>query len=222
VGRSDLLRRWVLASTLGEVVGLGGTGLLGWLLVGRAGEPVAAAAVLAAFGLAVLSGAVEATVVGVLQHRAVHPWLPALRLRTWWWATLWGALAAYALGYLPSTLMGLGAASDNAPPVEEPPQWIVLLAACGLGLVAGAVLAVAQALALRRHVDGAWRWLPANMAAWGVGMPLVFLGMDLAFRDGGAGRAAAVVVVTLAVTGAVVGVINGSCLTRMVVPRVEP
>jgi hypothetical protein len=86
VGRSDLLRRWVLASTLGEVVGLGGTGLLGWLLVGRDGGPVAAAAVLAG----------------------------------------------------------------------------------------------AQALALRR------------------------------------------VVVTLAVTGAVVGVINGSCLTRMVVPRVEP
>ena len=91
MGRSDLLRRWVLASTLGEVVGLGGTGLLGWLLVGRAGEPVGAAAVLAAFALAALSGGVEATVVGVLQHRAVHPWLPALRLRTWWWATLWGA-----------------------------------------------------------------------------------------------------------------------------------
>ena len=30
------------------------------------------------------------------------------------------------------------------------------------------------------------------------------------------------VVVTPAVTGAVFGVINGSCLTRMVVPRVEP
>ncbi|HZB67237.1 MAG TPA: hypothetical protein VE503_07445 [Ornithinibacter sp.] len=94
MGRSDLLRRWVLASTLGEVVGLGGTGLLGWLLVGRDGGPVAAAAVLAAFTLAVLSGAVEATVVGVLQHRAVRLWLPALRLRTWRGATLWGALTA--------------------------------------------------------------------------------------------------------------------------------
>ncbi len=84
------------------------------------------------------------------------------------------------------------------------------------------MLAVAQALALRRHVRGPWRWLPANMVAWGVGMPLVFLGMDLAFRDGGALRTAAVVVATLALTGAVVGVINGSWLTRMVVPRVEP
>ena len=65
-------------------------------------------------------------------------------------------------------------------------------------------------------------WLPANMVAWGVGMPLVFLGMDLAFRDGGALRTAAVVMATLALTGAVVGVINGSWLTRKVVPRVEP
>lgn len=60
------------------------------------------------------------------------------------------------------------------------------------------------------------------MLAWGVGMPVVLLGMDLAFRDGGVARTVGVVVATLAVTGAVVGVINGSFLTRMVLPRVDP
>jgi hypothetical protein len=221
VDRPDLLRRWVLANTAGEVLGLGGTLLLGWLLVGRSGEPSAATAVVGAFVVAVLSGAVEATVVGLLQHWAVHPWLPALTRRSWWWATLWGALGAYVLGYLPSTVLSLRAVDDGGAPVAEPPQWLVLLAAAGLGLVGGAVLAWAQALALRRHVERALRWLPANMLAWAVGMPVVFLGMDVAFRDGGTLRTAGVVAVTLALTGAVVGVINGSFLTRMVLPRVD-
>ncbi|HET6968226.1 MAG TPA: hypothetical protein VFI44_08115 [Ornithinibacter sp.] len=222
MGRSDLLRRWVLANTVGEVLGLGGTGLLAWLVVGRSGEPSAVGAVLGAFAAAVASGAVEATVVGLLQHRAVHPWLPSLTRRAWWWATLWGALTAYVLGYLPSTVLSLVSVSEGGRAVTEPPQWVVLAAAAGLGVVAGAVLAWAQALALRHHVARAGRWVPANMLAWGVGMPLVFLGMDLAFRDGGVVRTVGVVVGTLAVTGAVVGVINGSFLTRMVLPRVGP
>ena len=79
----------------------GGTGVLAWLLVGRSGEPSAVGAVLGVFVVAVLSGAVQATVVGLLQHRALHPWLPALTRRAWWWATLWGVLAAYVLGCRP-------------------------------------------------------------------------------------------------------------------------
>ena len=222
MGRSDLLRRWVLANTAGEVLGLGGTGLLGWLLVGRGGEPTAVAGVLLAFAVAVLSGVVEATVVGLLQHRAVQPWLPTLSRRSWWWATLWGALAAYVLGWLPSTVVGLMSAEDGGQPAAEPPQWVVLLGAAGLGVVAGAVLAFAQALVLRHHVERAWRWLPANMLAWLVGMPVVFLGIDLAMRTGTTGGAVAVLLATLALTGAVVGVTNGSFLVRMVPPRLEP
>ena len=38
------------------------------------------------------------------------------------------------------------------------------------------------------------------MLAWGVGMPVVLLGMDLAFRDGGVARTVGVVVATLSVT----------------------
>ena len=74
---------------------------------------------------------------------------------------------------------------------------------------------------LRRHVERALRWLPANVLAWAVGMPLVFLGMDVAFRNGGTLLTVGVVAATLALTGAVVGVINGSFLTRMVLPRVD-
>lgn len=221
--RSRLLPRWVAASVAGEVLGLGATGLIGFAWLRYAGEPAAVGAVLAAFGVAVASGAVEATVLGLLQHRAMRPWFPRLRASRWWWATLWGALAAYGLGYLPSTALDLAAAGDPpATPAAEPPQWLVLLAAAGLGLVAGAVLAFAQALELRHHVRRAWRWLPANMLAWGAGMPLVFAGMDLAFRDRPGWLVAVVVAATLALTGAVVGVINGSFLTRMAPPTLQP
>ena len=94
--------------------GLGGTGAIGFAYYRYAGEPAGVSAVLAAFVVAVGSGAVEATVVGLAQHWAMGPWLPALRARRWWLATLWGALAAYVLGWLPSTLLSLGTASDPA------------------------------------------------------------------------------------------------------------
>jgi hypothetical protein len=219
---AGLLPRWVGANAVAELVGLGGTGAIGFAWFRYAGEPAGVAAVLLAFVVAVGSGAVEATVVGLAQHWAMGPWLPGLRARRWWLATLWGALAAYVLGWLPSTLMSLGTAGDPAPaPVTEPPQWAVLLAAAGLGLVAGAVLALAQALELRRHVAHAWRWVPANMLAWAVGMPAIFLGMDLVFREQPVWLSALLAAGTLVVTGAVVGVINGSFLVRLVAPRLR-
>ena len=217
-----LLPRWVAANALGELVGLGGTGLIGVAYFRYAGEPAGVPAVLAAFGVAVGSGVVEATVLGLAQHWAVRPWLPALRARRWWFATLWGALAAYVLGWLPSTLLSLGSADDPAQAaVTGPPQGAVLLAAAALGLAAGAVLAFAQALELRRHIAHAWRWIPANMLAWAVGMPLVFLGIDLVAREQPLWRAILLAVATLLATGAAVGVINGSFLARLLTPRLR-
>jgi hypothetical protein len=63
----------------------------------------------------------------------------------WWLATLIGALMAYVMGYLPSTLMSLGEqASQTQTPVAEPDQWLVLLLAAGLGAIGGAVLSFPQ------------------------------------------------------------------------------
>ena len=164
--------RWVAANALGELVGLGGTGLIGFAYYRYAGEPAGVPAVLAAFGVAVGSGVVEATVLGLAQHWAVRPWLPALRARRWWFATLWGALAAYVLGWLPSTsplarqrrrpcpgrrrrATPVGRASRSGRPRPRRRR--------GAGL--------RPTLELRRHVAHAWRWIPANMLAWAVGMP---------------------------------------------------
>ena len=179
-GRANLWLRWMAANALGELVGLGATFAAIGLLVPQI-ENGSVAGVLLAFGVAVASGAIEATVVGLAQWWAMHPWFPAVGRTAWWRATLLGALVAYALGYLPSTLMNVGEAAGQGAPAE-PPMWVTLLLAAVLGAVAGAVLSFGQWLVLRRSVCRAGVWLPANVLAWACGMPLIFWGMDVAFR----------------------------------------
>ena len=215
---SPLWRRWVAANAVAEAVGLGLTLGLTGLVIGRLESIGGALGVLVAFVAAVLSGVIEATVVGLAQWWAMRPWVPGITRRAWWLATLAGALLAYVLGYLPSTIMSLMATGDPAAaaPMTEPPQAVVLLLAAGLGAVAGAVLSFAQFLALRGHVAHAGRWIPANMLAWAVGMPVVFWAMDLAFKLSSTAAAIAVVALALLAMGAVVGAIHGAFLVGMV------
>lgn len=204
--------RWVVANALGEFVGLGATfAVIGWLFTRLQQQQSGVVAILLAFIGAVASGTLEATVLGLAQWWAMHPWLPAIPRRVWWVATLVGALLAYGLGYLPSTLMDLNAAATGAP-VAEPPQWIVLLLAAGLGAVGGAVLSFAQWRVLRKTVVHAAWWIPANMLAWLVGMPIIFWAMDAAFNGLSSGQAILLVGGALLLTGAVVGAIHGAFL----------
>ncbi len=214
---SPLWRRWVAANAVAEAVGLGLTLGLTGLVIDRLESLGGALGVLVAFAAAALSGVIEATIVGLAQWWAMHLWLPGVTHRAWWLATLAGALLAYVLGYLPSTIMSLVATSDPAAaPMTEPPQAVVLLLAAGLGAVAGAVLSFAQFLALRGHVAHAGRWIPANMLAWAVGMPVVFWAMDLAFKLSSTAAAVAVVALALLAMGAIVGAIHGAFLVGMV------
>lgn len=211
---SDLYPRWIVANAVGELIGLGGT-----FLVAAAALPATAAidgvaGVLAGFVVLVASGTFEATVLGLAQHRAMHPWFPGLRRGAWWRATLFGALIAYAFGYLPSTLMR-ATEQAGAAPASEPPAWITLVLAAALGMVAGAILSAFQATALRHQVAGAGRWIAANAAAWAAGMPVIFLGMDLAFHAGGIAPAAVTIAATLLIAGALVGAIHGRTLLQL-------
>lgn len=183
----NLWLRWLGANAFGELLGLGLTLAVGALFITRLGSQAGIPFILAAFAVAVASGAIEACVVGLAQWWAMHPWFPQVQRIHWWLATLFGALAAYVLGYLPSTIMNLSeqaGAASTAPvaPMAEPPQWIVLLLAAGMGAVAGAVLSFAQWLVLRRSAAGAGVWIPANMLAWAAGMPVIFWGIDAAQR----------------------------------------
>lgn len=211
----QLLPRWIAANAVSEFLGLGLTFLVVGLIFSRLGEPESAGLILFSFLVAVAAGAIEATLVGLAQWWAMHPWFSNLSRSEWWRATLIGALLAYTLGYLPSTVMSLGEAASQEP-VTEPPLYLVLLLAAGLGAIGGAVLSFAQWLVLRRHVSRAGLWLPANMLAWSAGMPLIFWGIDLAFRQEALAVSLVLLLAILLLAGAIVGVIHGAFLVRLV------
>ncbi|MBW7881385.1 MAG: hypothetical protein H3C34_01890 [Caldilineaceae bacterium] len=212
--RQRLWLRWVAANALGELVGLGATfAVIPPAFLWLEGQPGGVTAFIL-FIVAVASGAIEATIVGLAQWWAMHPWFPTIARRTWWLATLAGALLAYILGYLPSTLMNMGEQATNTA-VSEPPQAVVLLLAAGLGAVAGAVLSFAQWLAMRRTIARAGWWIPANMLAWLAGMPVIFWGIDAAQQGQPIIQSILLFATSLLLAGAVVGAIHGLFLVML-------
>jgi hypothetical protein len=215
MNKFQLWSRWTLANALGELFGLGLTFIITGLAFSKLDSQQTTVSILLSFVFAVLSGGVEATVVGLAQWWAMRPWFSMVSRFAWWRGTLIGALIAYVLGYLPSTLMSMGEATAQSAPVEEPAQWIVLLLAAGMGAVGGAVLSFAQWLELRRAVKGAGIWIPANMLAWAAGMPVIFWGIDLAFKMAAIWRSILVMAGSLLIAGAIVGAIHGAYLVRL-------
>ena len=207
---------WVWANALGEMVGLGLTFLVAAIGFTKLESLGGLAGILLAFAFAVASGIFEATLVGWAQWWAMHPWFPGIQRRAWWNATVIGALLAYILGYLPSTLMNLQAETTQST-VTEPSQGIVLLLAAGMGLVGGAVLSFAQWLVLRKHARGAGLWLPANMLAWMLGMPMIFWAIDQAQKLNSINQVVPFMAVTLLFVGAVVGAVHGLALVWLAV-----
>ena len=197
--------RWIGVNAFGELFGLGLTFIITGLAFSMLDNQQTMTGILLSFVFAVVSGAVEATILGLAQWWAMHPWFPTIVRFAWWRGTLIGALIAYVLGYLPSTLMSMGEATAQSTPMVEPPQWIVLLLAAGLGAVGGAVLSFAQWLAMRGKVKRAGLWLPANMLAWFFGMPVIFWGIDLAFKMSALWQSVLLMAGTLLLAGAVVG-----------------
>jgi hypothetical protein len=202
--------RWVGANTLAELLGLGATFAVGVWLFTRLGEPRGPAA-LGMLLLMTATGVLEGTIVGLLQWSVLRRPFPGVTRTGWLVATLIGALTAWFLGSLPATLVDMGADQAQAP-VQEPETWLMLTLAATMGLVLGAILALPQWRVLRRVVGRAWVWLPANSAAWALGMPIVFAAVDLAYQAGTAGGAVGVMALALVLTGAAVGAVHGLAL----------
>ena len=211
----QLWYRWIGANAFGELFGLGLTFIMTGFAFSKLDNQQTMTGILLSFVFAVTSGAVEATILGLAQWWAMHPWFPIIERFAWWRGTLIGALIAYVLGYLPSTLMSMGEATAQSAPMVEPPQWIVLLLAAGLGAVGGAVLSFAQWLAMRGKVKRAGLWIPANMLAWFFGMPVIFWGIDLAFKMSALWQSVLLMAGTLLLAGMVVGAIHGRFLVSL-------
>ena len=215
MSKNQLWSRWTLANALSEMVGLGLTFLITGLVFSRLDGLGTMTSILLSFAFAVASGAIEATFVGLAQWWAMHPWFPSIERFAWLRGTMVGALIAYVLGYLPSTIMSMGEATASSAPMAEPPQWIVLLLAAGMGAIGGVVLSFAQWLVMRGKVKRAGLWIPANMLAWTFGMPVIFWGIDLAFKMSAVWQSILLMAATLFIAGAVVGGIHGLFLVRL-------
>ena len=215
MARNQLWPRWTLANAFSELVGLGLTFLVTGLVFTKLNGQQTISGIVLSFLFAVTSGAVEATIVGLAQWWAMYPWFPSIEKFAWWRGTLIGALIAYVLGYLPSTLMSMGETTASNAPMAEPAQWAILLLAAGMGAVGGAVLSFAQWLVLRGKVERAGLWIPANMLAWLFGMPVIFWGIDMAFKMSAWWQSVSVMAGTLFVAGGIVGAIHGLFLVRL-------
>jgi hypothetical protein len=200
--RARVWRRWVVANAWAETVGLGVTALVTVLVRPQPEAPVAV--VLAAATALVLAGAVEGAVVGVAQRRVLRTPLPALSSRRWIVATIIGAMVAWALGLVPSTLADLG---GGAEPEMSATAQCLLWALLGLG--AGPVLGLPQWRVLRSHVMGAGWWVLANGLAWAVGMPIIALGAGSVPTDASVSRIAVTAVLACLAAGAAVGAVHG-------------
>jgi hypothetical protein len=215
--KSGLWLRWVGANSLAELVGLGATFALDILILTRVAAAGTALASLLGIVLLALTGAIEGAVVGALQWSVLRRPFPAIAHRAWVTATVIGAVVAWFLGSLPSTLMDMGAQETGAV-AQEPPAWLILLLAAGMGLVLGAVLATPQYRVLSKAVQGAWIWIPANCLAWALGMPVIFASVDRAYAAYEAGSIAGTLLifaVALALAGAVVGAVHGVALVKL-------
>lgn len=203
-------RQWVAANMLAELAGLGGSAVIGALIFPRLGNTISSAIILAL--LMILCGTfLEGVLVGLLQWRVLRDPFPTMPRGSWVRATAVGAAIAWALGMIPSTVMNLTTTPGNAAPAE-PGSLVVFSLAAAMGLLLGPVLALPQWVVLRHYVRHAGWWIPANALAWAAGMVVVFMGTSVIPAEGINPTVGMVLLVTLAVAGAIVGAIHGLTL----------
>jgi len=210
--------RWIAANGWAEAAGLGTTFVLGRTIAPLLDEVTAPVAVIGGAMAVVAVGIVlEGVVVGWAQARVLRSRLADLVPRTWVLATAAGAGVAWAVGMVPSTVMALVA--DPSPTSVSPPPELPLLAqyslAALLGAVTGPILGLVQWVVLRRHVARAGAWLGANAAAWAIGMPIIFIGMDLVPWDRSPIAVSSALYGVCAAAGLAVGVVHGRVIARL-------
>jgi hypothetical protein len=218
--RFGLWGRWVLGNAIGELLGLGLTFAAGYAVIAVFGEAQGSGAILGQFLLMTATGAIEGSVVGYAQWRAMQPDLAQVRPRAWILATIYGAIVAWFFGSLPFTLMNMSQDASQAP-IQEPPQALVLLLAAGMGIVAGAVLSFFQWRVLRRALSKASWWIPANSLAWMLGLPVIFIATGAIQADTPAAQIAITLAIAILFAGALVGAVHGAFLVWMLKQQVE-
>ena len=203
--------QWILANAVGEMLGLGGTFVIGGLLLLNVQSTMT---VVPTTALAVLAGTfIEGITVGTAQWLVLRRPINSMRWRAWVLATAIGAFVAWTLGMIPSTFMVAGD-SGGAAPAQFNDLMIYTLAAV-MGFVLGSILGVPQWLVLRHYLPKAGWWVLANALAWMVGMVIVFAGTNFIPSEGISLNIAFVLLLFLFIAGAAVGAIHGLVLVYL-------
>ncbi|NJM06374.1 hypothetical protein HC891_09545 [Candidatus Gracilibacteria bacterium] len=201
-----LFWRWVLATTLGEMLGFFAPVLAGVLLIQAVASLDRPSAALLTFCVLVAAGSLEGIALGYAQWRVLRSVLPRIGWRAWTGATALAAVLAWSLGMLPNAITdgaGLGATFMVLAWVAVAP---LLLLSIG----------VAQWFVLRRHLSRAALWVPANALGWTLGVGATFVGAALINETMPLWMAVSIGVASGIAMGFVVGCITGWTLIRMV------
>lgn len=214
LARWHLWSRWINANAFAELIGLGITFALGFWIFGVVRNIQGIIGVLSLLFMMLFAGLFEGLVVGLAQWRAMRFGFPRVRGRAWVTATIVGALAAWALGMLPSTMMSVFITPQTIS-IAEPPGLMMLPFASIMGLLLGSILALPQWRVLRRTVSQAWIWVPANGLAWALCMPVLMTGIDWACAEVDLGRAVGGMALSLLAVGTLAGLIHGLALVKL-------
>jgi hypothetical protein len=169
------LERWITVTVLGEAIGFGGAMAVGRGVFSLVGEPgTGALAELFMLGLSATAGLVEGACLGLAQWLVLRRIFPRLPLRHWVLFTAVGAALAWVIG------MGAG----THAPALAPPAVVLVVIIMAAGLVLGALLGAAQALALRRHIGGVGPWIFASALGWMIGLLFAFIGVAMTPEPG--------------------------------------
>lgn len=196
-------RRWILATTLGEVLGFLTPAYVGSVAFDWHAELFLA--------VMVAAGLVEGAVLGAAQSLVLAREFLGFSRSAWTIVTALGAGVAWFLGMLPSTTYWWW---------QDWPLAVLLPLALVLGLALVGSIGFAQWMVLRRHVARARTWVPVNAFAWLVGLGLLFAVATPLWQEG----QSAAVVIAIGAVGALVmaltvAVLTGFWLARLVHPR---
>ncbi len=206
--RFKLWLQWIVANAMGELLGLGTVSIVALFLASRLDESVVSTLLFAL--LMILLGAFEGIAIGLAQWIVLRKIISRLTKRSWINASLIGAVIAWTLEMLPSTVINLAAQSESIPLVINEVQ--VILLASITGVVLGFILALPQWLVLRRYVRRANWWLGANSVAWAFGLPLIFLVAGTVTEGAAKLQIIATLLLAIATAGGIVGAIHGIVL----------
>ncbi len=201
------LLRWTLLCAAAETVGMTASATAAKASQLLVGEPTTGYEAAVTLALIVAGGLVEGIALGVAQATGLRSWMSRRRRAAYVLVTVAVAGAGWAGASSPAAFGSQGG--------TEPPAALMLGAAVGLGLVMGAVLGGAQAVVLRGQVPRPWRWVTANVAAWAVGMPVVFVGAMAPGSGWSLAAVAGVGALTGLVAGSAVGLVTGAFLPSL-------